>query len=87
MPPSLEYLQAKNLFDLRGSVIIVTGGGTVRLNLSHLQFTGPHPPQGIGLMIASTLISNGATVYIVGPPGTQADMEELVTCLILSQPN
>ncbi|KAF9038282.1 NAD(P)-binding protein [Hymenopellis radicata] len=61
MPPSLEYLQAKNLFDLRGSVIVVTGGGT-----------------GIGLMIASTLISNGATVYIVGPPGTQADMEE--TC-------
>lgn len=29
--------------------------------------------QGIGLMISSTLIANGATVYIIGPK--QADLD------------
>ncbi|KAJ6607201.1 hypothetical protein B0H10DRAFT_2014922 [Mycena sp. CBHHK59/15] len=46
----LESLSASNIFDLRGVVAVVTGGGT-----------------GIGLMIASTLVANGATVYIIGP--------------------
>ncbi|KAJ7706686.1 hypothetical protein B0H17DRAFT_1001129 [Mycena rosella] len=46
----LESVTASTLFDLRGVVAVVTGGGT-----------------GIGMMIASTLVANGATVYIIGP--------------------
>ncbi|KAJ7649094.1 NAD(P)-binding protein [Mycena polygramma] len=46
----LESLTASNIFDLRGVVAVVTGGGT-----------------GIGMMISSTLVANGATVYIIGP--------------------
>lgn len=56
---SLDHLRAVNLFDLRGTVVVVTGGGS-----------------GIGLMISSTLIANGATVYIVGV--SQAELEQ--TC-------
>ncbi|KAF8990574.1 NAD-P-binding protein [Cyathus striatus] len=52
----LESLNARNLFDLRGVVAVVTGGGS-----------------GIGLMISSTLVSNGATVYIIGPKQTDLD--------------
>ncbi|KAI0726536.1 NAD-P-binding protein [Fomitopsis betulina] len=46
----LDQLSAANIYDLRGVVAVVTGGGT-----------------GIGLMISSTLLANGATVYIIGP--------------------
>ncbi|KAK0222722.1 hypothetical protein EDD85DRAFT_959982 [Armillaria nabsnona] len=56
---SLDHLRAVNLFDLRGTVAVVTGGGS-----------------GIGLMISSTLIANGATVYIVGL--SQAELDQ--TC-------
>ena len=43
--------------------------------------TVPHPlnhclrgtSQGIGLMITTTLLANGATVYIIGPK--QADLD------------
>ncbi|KAG7450046.1 NAD(P)-binding protein [Guyanagaster necrorhizus] len=56
---SLDNLRAVNLFDLRSTVVVITGGGS-----------------GIGLMISSTLIANGATVYIVGP--SQADLNQ--TC-------
>ncbi|EGO03837.1 hypothetical protein SERLA73DRAFT_130372 [Serpula lacrymans var. lacrymans S7.3] len=52
----LNHLTASNIFDLRGVVAVVTGGGS-----------------GIGLMISSTLVANGATVYIVGPK--QADLD------------
>lgn len=52
----LATLSAYSLFDLRGVVAIVTGGGT-----------------GIGLMIATSLIANGATVYIIGPGQTALD--------------
>ena len=52
----LDKLDAKNIFDLRGVVAVVTGGGT-----------------GIGLMISTTLMSNGATVYIIGPDQSQLD--------------
>lgn len=54
----LQSLSASSLFDLRGVVAVVTGGGT-----------------GIGLMISSTLIANGATVYIIGPK--QEDLEKV----------
>ncbi|KAK7050004.1 hypothetical protein VNI00_005435 [Paramarasmius palmivorus] len=54
----LEEQQAGNLFDLRGVVAVVSGGGS-----------------GIGLMITSTLIANGAKVYIIGPK--QADLDKI----------
>ncbi|KAK7016298.1 NAD(P)-binding protein [Favolaschia claudopus] len=54
----LQSLTASNIFDLRGVVAVVTGGGT-----------------GIGLTISSTLIANGATVYIIGP--AQKDLDEV----------
>ncbi|KZT69100.1 NAD(P)-binding protein [Daedalea quercina L-15889] len=54
----LDRLSAANIFDLRGVVAVVTGGGT-----------------GIGLMISSTLMANGATVYIIGPK--QADLDRV----------
>ncbi|KAF7292576.1 NAD(P)-binding protein [Mycena indigotica] len=52
----LEQLKAQNIFDLRGVVAVVTGGGS-----------------GIGMMISSTLVANGATVYIVGPKQQELD--------------
>ncbi|KAJ8516247.1 hypothetical protein ONZ45_g6413 [Pleurotus djamor] len=54
----LHELTAKNLFDLRGVVAVVTGGGS-----------------GIGMMISSTLVANGATVYIIGP--SQEDLDKV----------
>ncbi|KAF8638200.1 hypothetical protein AX16_010546 [Volvariella volvacea WC 439] len=57
---ALETLNASSVFDLRGVVAVVTGGGT-----------------GIGLMISTTLMSNGAKVYIVGPPGSLAEFERV----------
>lgn len=57
----LNEVNVSNMFDLRGVVAVVTGGGS-----------------GIGLMISSTLISNGATVFAIGP--NQADLDK--TCKI-----
>ncbi|OBZ74873.1 Tropinone reductase 1 [Grifola frondosa] len=54
----LDRLTASNMFDLRGVVAVVTGGGT-----------------GIGLMITTTLVANGATVYIIGPK--QVDLDRI----------
>ncbi|KAJ7578539.1 hypothetical protein C8J56DRAFT_797491 [Mycena floridula] len=56
MPFSLNQVRASNLFDFRGVVAVVTGGGS-----------------GIGLMISSALVANGATVYIVGPKQAELD--------------
>ncbi|THU97642.1 NAD(P)-binding protein [Dendrothele bispora CBS 962.96] len=56
VPIDLSEQRAANLFDLRGVIAVVTGGGT-----------------GIGLMISSTLVANGATVYIVGPKQEDLD--------------
>ncbi|KAG7095963.1 hypothetical protein E1B28_006648 [Marasmius oreades] len=53
---NLQEQHASNLFDLRGVVAVVTGGGS-----------------GIGLMIGSTLLTNGATVYIIGPGQSNLD--------------
>ncbi|KAA1476684.1 NAD(P)-binding protein [Dentipellis sp. KUC8613] len=54
----LDRLTANNVFDLRGVVAVVTGGGT-----------------GIGLMISTTLVANGALVYIIGPK--QEDLDKI----------
>ncbi|KAH9923016.1 NAD-P-binding protein [Amylocystis lapponica] len=54
----LNHLSASNIFDLRGVIAVVTGGGT-----------------GIGFMISSALVANGATVYIIGPK--QADLDRI----------
>jgi NAD(P)-dependent dehydrogenase (short-subunit alcohol dehydrogenase family) len=54
-----DRLTAANLFDLRGVIAVITGGGT-----------------GIGLMITTTLVANGAKVYIVGP--NQAELDKYV---------
>ncbi|KAF9486180.1 NAD(P)-binding protein [Pholiota conissans] len=59
MPSTTEILgglTASSMFNLRGIVAVVTGGGT-----------------GIGLMMTSTLIANGAKVYIVGPQQKELD--------------
>lgn len=74
----LNTLTASNIFDLRGVVAVVTGGGTVSARL-HVQRSDltirfvVHAFQGIGLMISSTLMANGATVYIIGPDQKQLD--------------
>ncbi|KAF9256012.1 NAD(P)-binding protein [Marasmius fiardii PR-910] len=55
---NLQEQHASNLFNLRGVVAVVTGGGS-----------------GIGLMISSTLITNGAKVYIIGLK--QSDLDRI----------
>jgi NAD(P)-dependent dehydrogenase (short-subunit alcohol dehydrogenase family) len=72
----LQSLSAKTLFDLRGVVAVVTGGGTVRnppLNTPLNMVSSIVSCQGIGLMISSTLIANGATVYVIGPNQNDLD--------------
>ena len=62
-------MQAQHLFDVKGKVAVVTGGGTGASPKSICV----KPPaymrsinSGIGLMIATALESNGAVVYIIG---------------------
>ena len=43
----------------------------IMINIQHPQLN--YLIQGIGLMISSTLMANGATVYIVGPEQKQLD--------------
>ncbi|KAK7016305.1 NAD(P)-binding protein [Favolaschia claudopus] len=64
----LQSLTASNVFDLRGVVAVVTGGGKASYQTSC---------NGIGMMISSTLVANGATVYIVGP--NQGDLDKVCT--------
>ncbi|KAE9405543.1 NAD-P-binding protein [Gymnopus androsaceus JB14] len=52
----LNGQRATELFNLKGVVAVVTGGGS-----------------GIGLMISSTLLANGATVYIIGLKQAELD--------------
>ena len=77
----LKDLTSSSLFDLTGVVAVVTGGGSVRLcqgksNLNQCS----RLPQGIGLMITTTLIANGATVYIIGPKKEDLDRCVLLPC-------
>lgn len=76
----LDRLSARNIFDLSGVVAVVTGGGTVGSFLVaevHLCLTGALLAiQGIGLMITTTLVANGANVYIVGPQDKYDNMQQ-----------
>ena len=77
----LDEVNVGSMFDLRGVVAVVTGGGTVCQ--TNTRPTSAHPKskhlllyQGIGVMMATTLMSNGATVYIIGP--SQRDLDKCV---------
>lgn len=78
----LNHLSASNIFDLSGVIAVVTGGGTVSISLHQPRcdsltstiFSLRHI-QGIGLMITTTLVANGATVYIIGPK--QEDLDKI----------
>ncbi|KAL0578812.1 hypothetical protein V5O48_003179 [Marasmius crinis-equi] len=82
---NLQEQHASNLFNLRGIVAVVTGGGSV--SIPHRLVLELHAEpyymgvvivmgvQGIGLMISSTLLVNGAKVYIIGLK--QADMDRI----------
>jgi NAD(P)-dependent dehydrogenase (short-subunit alcohol dehydrogenase family) len=65
------YTNPTALFGVEGQVAVVTGGGTgkvfytlVVVKSYHLRFCLLF--LGIGLMMATALESNGATVYIIG---------------------
>ena len=75
----LNQVHVSNMFDLRGVVAVVTGGGSVCDNYSMIGSYLMASVQGIGLMISTTLISNGATVFIVGPG--QADLDRCAKTL------
>ena len=72
-PPEL-HLHPSNIFDVEGLVAVVTGGGTgTSVDPTFIQclFHRVNPVNrlytlGIGLMMATALEHNGATVYIVG---------------------
>ena len=77
----LKDLASSSLFDLTGVVAVVTGGGSVRLCQRKSNFNQcSRLPQGIGLMITTTLIANGATVYIIGPKQEDLDRCVLLPC-------
>lgn len=74
----LGNLTASSLFDLTGVVAVVTGGGSVCFHISRYISSEQNPShQGIGLMISSTLVANGAKVYIIGPKQVDLDSYEM----------
>lgn len=76
----LESLTARNLFDLREVVAVVTGGASVSPGVCiYLQrANGIDDAQGIGLMISSTLMANGVKVYII-----DISQERLDRCVLV----
>lgn len=68
-------LHPSTLFDVDGMVVVITGGGTGVVNClsmidRHYQANGNgYIYKGLGLMMATALENNGATVYIVGRRG------------------
>jgi hypothetical protein len=77
----LNQVSVNHMFDLRGVVAVVTGGGTVSFRVCSTPYKVNIVSQGIGLMITTTLISNGATVFIIGP--TQRDLDRYITQMTL----
>ncbi len=75
----LNEVNVANMFDLRGVVAVVTGGGSVSAFVVYQFKCATHVlcySKGIGLMMSTTLISNGATVYAIGP--VQADLDRYI---------
>ena len=59
-------LERDNLFDVTGKVVVITGGGTGQPFTPILCLSALSSFPGLGLMMASALEHNGATVYILG---------------------
>jgi len=74
---SLHRFSLLNLFNVEGVVAVITGGGSgkrIHLKAVYLRIEKNADRRnilmtGIGLIMASALESNGATVYIVGRRG------------------
>ncbi|KAK5628890.1 hypothetical protein RRF57_004605 [Xylaria bambusicola] len=65
----MASLDAQSIFDVKGLVVVVTGGGTGELlsaNTPHTVRVSLTKGIGIGLMAAQALEANGAIVYIIG---------------------
>jgi NAD(P)-dependent dehydrogenase (short-subunit alcohol dehydrogenase family) len=56
----------KHIFNVEGMVVVITGGGTGSILSTQHATVLVYPLLGIGLMMATVLEHNGATVYIVG---------------------
>lgn len=71
---STTFSDISQLFNVEGTVVVVTGGGTGMFSTSRplvdglvcIVLTTSLFLSGIGLMIATTLENHGAIVYIVG---------------------
>lgn len=62
----MSSVKAANLFNVKGLVAVVTGGGTGKYIQACGHETHLTSGTGIGLMLAKILEENGAKVYIVG---------------------
>lgn len=81
-PSQNSRFNPMNLFNVTGLVVVVTGGGTGEFAFlsQYVERDGRTPENpvlifqrstftGIGLMMATALENNGATVYIIGRRG------------------
>jgi short-subunit dehydrogenase involved in D-alanine esterification of teichoic acids len=64
-----------DLFDVKGLIVVITGGGTGMSGSSRTCLPGKfcedqthetNKKSGVGLMLTQALASNGAIVYIIG---------------------
>lgn len=63
--PDHSGFDPRGIFNVEGMVVVITGGGTGSILLTYRTVFAESVP-GIGLMMATVLEHNGATVYIVG---------------------
>ena len=64
--PDHSCFDPRGIFNVEGMVVVITGGGTGSTLLTYYHTVFAESVQGIGLMMATVLEHNGATVYIVG---------------------